>query len=104
MQKRGRDGTGQFKDFLWLSSIVIILRISAMQFAGPDAITSALESDREDITMKAITNGSYINFPYNCLRNYEKEYYGGNARKLRQINEEYDPRNVFNFPQGIREN
>jgi len=52
--------------------------------------------------LKAITKGSYINFPYSCLKNYEKEYYGENARKLRQINKKYDPRNVFNFPQAIK--
>lgn len=51
--------------------------------------------------LKAITNGSYINFPYSCLRNYEKEYYGENACELRQINKKYDPRNVFSFPQAI---
>ncbi|RCX07585.1 FAD binding domain-containing protein [Anaerobacterium chartisolvens] len=27
--------------------------------------------------LESITDGSYINFPYSCLLNYEREYYGG---------------------------
>lgn len=52
--------------------------------------------------LEAITNGSYINYPYSELTEYEKAYYGQNAYRLNQINELYDPYNVFNFPQALR--
>ena len=52
--------------------------------------------------LRQITAGSYVNFPYNCLANYEKEYYGGNVCRLQQIAGKYDPLNVFSFPQAIR--
>jgi len=52
--------------------------------------------------LKEVTWGSYINFPYNCLANYEEEYYGENMCRLRQIARQYDPLNIFSFPQAIR--
>lgn len=48
-----------------------------------------------------LTEGSYVNFPYAELNDYMKEYYGKNAYWLRQINNKYDPYNVFWFHQGI---
>lgn len=52
--------------------------------------------------LKQLTTGSYINFPYNCLADYEEEYYGRNVCRLWQVNRQYDPTNVFSFPQAIR--
>lgn len=52
--------------------------------------------------LESITRGSYVNFPYNCLKDYEQEYYGENACRLREVNQKYDPLNVFDFPQSIR--
>jgi FAD/FMN-containing dehydrogenase len=46
--------------------------------------------------------GSYVNFPYNNLPNYEYAYYGEHLRELRCIKKEYDPRNLFEFPQSIK--
>jgi len=48
-----------------------------------------------------ISVGSYINFPYNELVNYQHEYYGQHVQKLQCIKEQYDPYNVFTFPQSI---
>ena len=48
-----------------------------------------------------VTDGSYVNFPYNKLRNYKFEYYGDNVVRLECIKKKYDPYNVFSFPQGI---
>lgn len=48
-----------------------------------------------------VTGGSYVNFPYDCLPDYLEEYYGTHVRKLRAIKKQYDPCNVFSFPQGI---
>lgn len=52
--------------------------------------------------LKQLTVGSYVNFPYNCLEDYEEEYYGANMCRLRQIAGQYDPMNIFSFPQAIR--
>lgn len=52
--------------------------------------------------IETITKGSYVNFPYSPLMNYEKQYYGGNACRLRCIKEKYDPFNIFNYPQEIK--
>ncbi|MDR7074047.1 FAD-binding oxidoreductase [Fictibacillus barbaricus] len=52
--------------------------------------------------IKSITEGSYVNFPISHLKNYEHEYFGGNARRLNRVNEKYDPFHVFRFPQSLR--
>lgn len=46
--------------------------------------------------------GSYVNFPYNNLPNYECAYFGAHIEELRSIKREYDPHNVFEFPQSIK--
>ena len=51
--------------------------------------------------IKSITKGSYVNFPYSNLKCYDKEYYGKNVCRLKEVNEKYDPYNVFKFPQSI---
>lgn len=50
----------------------------------------------------SITEGSYVNFPYSQLIDYEKEYYGENRYRLRNIKSIYDPFNIFKYPQSIR--
>ena len=52
--------------------------------------------------IKLITTGAYINFPSAELEDYEKEYYGENLYKLKEVKRKYDPNNVFKFPQGIK--
>ncbi|QSB09534.1 FAD-binding oxidoreductase [Lysinibacillus fusiformis] len=52
--------------------------------------------------IKNMTKGSYVNFPINELENYDKEYFGGNAQRLKRVNQKYDPFNVFRFPQGLK--
>lgn len=49
-----------------------------------------------------ITQGSYINFPYNLTPDYEQAYYGEHIRRLRCVKAEYDPCDIFSFPQGIK--
>ena len=49
-----------------------------------------------------ITEGSFINFPYGDLENYEKEYFGHYLDRLREIKRKYDPLNIFDFKQGIK--
>ena len=52
--------------------------------------------------IKDLTTGSFINFPFAELDDYEKEYYGENINRLREVKKKYDPYDTFNFPQGIR--
>ncbi len=49
-----------------------------------------------------LTEGSYVNFPYAELKQYEKEYFGKNKQALQDIKSIYDPENVFCFPQSIQ--
>jgi hypothetical protein len=53
--------------------------------------------------LESITEGSYVNFPYGGLVDYLEAYYGANADMLRAIKKEYDPLNVFQFPQSINQ-
>ncbi len=52
--------------------------------------------------IKKMTKGSYVNFPISHLKNFEKEYFGGNAQRLNRVKSKYDPLNVFRFPQGLK--
>lgn len=52
--------------------------------------------------IEPLTEGSYVNFPYAGLIDYERAYFGGNVPRLTTIKQEYDPEDVFNFPQSIR--
>ncbi len=51
--------------------------------------------------LKKVTQGSYVNFPYNNLPQYMIDYYGGNAQRLMAVKRKYDPSNTFHFPQSI---
>jgi len=53
--------------------------------------------------LKSVTDGSYVNFPYACLPCYLEEYYGTHVCRLKKVKENYDPLNIFTFPQGIGE-
>ncbi len=51
--------------------------------------------------LKSITEGAYVNFPYDALPRYLEEYYGSHVFRLKVVKKHYDPYNVFSFPQGI---
>ncbi|MBD7914193.1 FAD-binding oxidoreductase [Clostridium sp. Sa3CUN1] len=52
--------------------------------------------------IKTLTDGSFVNFPLDELESYEKEYYGDNIFRLRDIKRKYDPYNMFDYPQSIK--
>ena len=51
--------------------------------------------------VKPLSNGSYVNFPYEELENYGIAYYGKNYARLKEVKKFYDPANIFNFQQSI---
>ncbi|MGL4107317.1 FAD-binding oxidoreductase [Clostridium sp. LP20] len=52
--------------------------------------------------MKGFFIGSYVNFPYSDIKNYEIRYYGNHVKRLRRIKNKYDPFNIFKFQQSIK--
>lgn len=51
--------------------------------------------------IEALTQGSFINFPLAELKDYKTAYYGDYKKPLENIKRQYDPDNIFHFPQGL---
>jgi FAD/FMN-containing dehydrogenase len=47
--------------------------------------------------------GSYVNYPMNTLREdeYPRVFWGDNLPRLVEIEQRYDPDNVFDFPMSV---
>ena len=45
---------------------------------------------------------AYQNYPDPSLSNWQQAYYGANYARLQMIKSEYDPKNLFRFPQAIQ--
>lgn len=45
--------------------------------------------------------GSFVNWPYAQLPDWEAAYYGDNAARLREVKQRYDPDNLFRYDQSI---
>ena len=52
--------------------------------------------------LRPYVDGAYVNVPNVGAADWEGQYYGANADRLRQVKATYDPHNVFTFEQGIR--
>ena len=48
------------------------------------------------------SGGVYPNFPDPELDDWERAYHGDNYARLARVKAEYDPANVFRFPQSVR--
>jgi hypothetical protein len=51
--------------------------------------------------MAPYMDGSYVNYIDPYLSNWQQEYYGTNYERLKQIKQQVDPTNFFNFAQSI---
>lgn len=52
--------------------------------------------------MQPYANGAYVNVPNAGMPEWERDYWGANAERLREIKAAYDPANVFSYEQSIR--
>lgn len=51
--------------------------------------------------LRPFGDGAYANVPNAPASDWEHEYFGANAERLRQVKAVYDPRNVFSFEQSV---
>jgi berberine-like enzyme len=51
--------------------------------------------------LRPYVDGGYVNVPNAGAADWEKQYYGGHAARLRQVKTAYDPDNVFRFEQSV---
>lgn len=52
--------------------------------------------------LSTYTEGSFINFPIVQATDYEKNYYGANLERLKEVKRKYDPTGIFDFEQVIK--
>ncbi len=52
--------------------------------------------------MLKYVNGTYVNWPDVCIKDWANAYYGTNYQELMQIKCKYDPEDIFHFKQSIR--
>jgi FAD/FMN-containing dehydrogenase len=60
-----------------------------------------LVQDQLFTTLSRYGTGSYQNFADPALKDWAKAYYGTNLPRLSRIKGQYDPKNMFAFPQSI---
>jgi hypothetical protein len=53
------------------------------------------------LALRPFTDGAYVNVPNAAAADWEREYYGSNRERLRQVKAKYDPENVFSFEQSV---
>ncbi|MGW8955646.1 FAD-binding oxidoreductase [Streptomyces sp. NPDC055709] len=70
---------------------------SAVQHANIAWLNTLYDDMSADLGTRA-----YQNFPDRELPNWWTAYYGSNYRRLVRVKEQYDPRQIFRYPQGIR--
>lgn len=51
--------------------------------------------------MLPFTQGAYVNYCDSRIEHWPRDYYGGNLKRLLAIKRQWDPKNIFRFPQGL---
>jgi FAD/FMN-containing dehydrogenase len=51
--------------------------------------------------LRPFGDGAYVNVPNAAASDWERDYYGANRERLRQVKAKYDPENVFHFEQSV---
>ncbi|TJZ74359.1 FAD-binding oxidoreductase [Rhodococcus oryzae] len=51
--------------------------------------------------LRPYSGGAYVNVPNASASDWERDYYGPNRERLRQVKAAYDPENVFRFEQSV---
>lgn len=51
--------------------------------------------------LRPFGDGAYVNVPNAPASDWEREYYGSNCERLREVKAKYDPANVFSFEQSV---
>lgn len=70
----------------------------------PDSVVTDLQAWQKETfsyVSEHAEQGSFVNWPYADLPDWEKAYYGPNAERLRQVKQRYDPNNVFKYTQSV---
>ncbi len=52
-------------------------------------------------SMLPFTVGAYVNYIDREIIDWPRKFYNGNLQRLIRVKRKYDPKNVFNFPQGL---
>ncbi|MFI7670289.1 BBE domain-containing protein [Nocardia sp. NPDC049526] len=52
-------------------------------------------------TLRPYVDGAYVDVPNAAALDREREYYGANCERLRQVKARYDPENAFSFEQSV---
>ncbi|MNU30761.1 putative FAD-linked oxidoreductase YvdP [compost metagenome] len=55
----------------------------------------------QDIILDAGITAQYRNYPDINFKNWQQAYYGDNYAALQKIKQQYDPENIFQYPQAI---
>lgn len=109
--------SNQFYEFIGLNGNVSKIKPNETAFVHRDSLYLIevesiwdLELNRKDNidwvnNVKALLDtvgiGTYRGFTDFDIINWQEQYYGGNYPRLRKVKTEYDPLNIFKFPQSI---
>ncbi|WDV45808.1 FAD-binding oxidoreductase [Clostridiaceae bacterium M8S5] len=110
--------SAQFYEFMALNGNVSNVKPNETAYVHRDALYLleiesiwTLELDRKDnidwtnnvkSSLDTAGVGTYRGFTDFHLVDWQKQYYGDNYLKLREVKSKYDPQNIFNFPQSIK--
>lgn len=78
-----------------------IVQYDAFWTAPQDADKTITWVEGFRTAMLPYAQGAYVNYADDLLQDYLHQYYGVNLKRLVQVKGQYDPDNLFRFPQSI---